>query len=347
MQTGESMFKNILLLLVSIAFILSVFEGGVRLVGSSYAFRPQNLFFIKDDPELGWKNKKDTEGIHRLTPDKQVAIKINGKGLRGREFPYEKPEGVKRIIVLGDSVAFGHGLEEQDSLPSVLQQRLPEGYEVINAGVTGYGTDQEYLFYEKELSKYQFDLLIVVLSSGDISDNSCSVRNSSNKPYFRLEGGELKLFNVPVPENVPVEEAFFRDKPVRRFLFKNSALFRFVFYRLTDLDRLHEMAVEEMELQEGLEVSEAIVRAFKEDCNDRGCSLLFLFLPNEDVLGNLPHAHAGMLTFLKRAGVPYMDLWEPFSSRAEEGIYQDDDPIHPNRKGNEIIVEEILKTTGF
>ncbi len=67
-----------------------------------------------------------------------VEYRINSKGLRDNETTYDKPEGVFRIVVIGDSNTFGVGVPIEKHFT-----RLLEGYfrdlEVINLGVGGFG----------------------------------------------------------------------------------------------------------------------------------------------------------------------------------------------------------------
>ncbi|MDD5174673.1 MAG: SGNH/GDSL hydrolase family protein [Candidatus Omnitrophica bacterium] len=64
--------------------------------------------------------------------------RINNFGLRGSDVSLKKPEGVKRIMMLGGSFVFCVGVGDEDTWESVLQRRLDKEadgrYEVINAG---------------------------------------------------------------------------------------------------------------------------------------------------------------------------------------------------------------------
>src|SRR5262245_55261346 len=54
----------------------------------------------------------------------EIPVDINSKGLRGPETPYEKPPNTFRILNLGDSVAWGFGVLEEDSYGRRLEQLL-------------------------------------------------------------------------------------------------------------------------------------------------------------------------------------------------------------------------------
>lgn len=84
---------------------------------------------------------------YRLRPGVEVTtggvrIRVNQLGLRGPATPAVPPPGTVRVLVLGDSVVFGQGVDDDATLPAVLARRLAERWrrpvEALNAGVQGY-----------------------------------------------------------------------------------------------------------------------------------------------------------------------------------------------------------------
>lgn len=120
-----------------------------------------------------------------------VAIETNSKGLRDRDFSYKKSSRVFRILVLGDSWTFGSGVEGGKTYPKVLEKLLNQKYpekewEVVNSGVSAYGTFNELAFLKKEGVKYSPDLIILgFFPVNDIFDNASPYRFKVN------ENGEL------------------------------------------------------------------------------------------------------------------------------------------------------------
>src|SRR6201988_4904320 len=103
-----------------------------------------------------------------------VPVSINSEGLRDREFSLEKPAGVYRVMMLGDSTTFGWGVKQEDTAAKFLERKLnadlPAGYdrvEVMNAGVGNYGTVQEVTYYETIGWKYHPDLVVLVFFIND------------------------------------------------------------------------------------------------------------------------------------------------------------------------------------
>ena len=72
-----------------------------------------------------------------------VTIRTNALGLRDRDYAATKRQHVlRRLLVLGDSMTFAEGVEAEETYPKFLEQALGDRYEVINAAIRGYGTDQ-------------------------------------------------------------------------------------------------------------------------------------------------------------------------------------------------------------
>jgi hypothetical protein len=161
-------------------------EPGYRRTGHKYVY----------DPLLGWRN---IPGWNASTLGKSITI--NSKGLRDKEHDYEKKPGVRRILVLGDSFAWGYGVSNEEIFTEVLERKLAKctsPVEVINSGVSGWGTDQEYLFLISEGYRYSPDLIVLALYlANDLENNSNSKQYGLQKPYF-VDAG-LVLKNVPVP----------------------------------------------------------------------------------------------------------------------------------------------------
>lgn len=193
---------------VYILIILAFFFGALELFARH--LRPQLIHpsnerekFCEYDGEIGWVNKPGVSGRFSGA-DFDVEIKINSRGLRGEEAAYEKPEGKKRIAVLGDSFTWGYGVEQAQTFSAKLQELRP-GTEVLNFGCSGYGQDQELLVLRRKALRYLPDLVVVsVHAASDFENNASFFQYGYYKPFFRVGyGGQLVLENVPVPRNTP------------------------------------------------------------------------------------------------------------------------------------------------
>ena len=227
----RSILINLSLIIVSTLFALFLSEITLRLMGFNPLYvSPERDRFWKYDPLLGWAHQPEQEGIFE-TPQFRTVVRINEKGLRDREHSYERQNDSERILVLGDSFAWGYGVEESERFSQLLEKSLD--VEAINAGVSGYSTDQELLWYRNEGIKYETDLVILVLAGNDVGDNDRQLVNTIYyKPRFVIEEGQLVPIGYPVP----------KTSPQGRFIYslsQRSALAYFLVQRYFDLLSLY------------------------------------------------------------------------------------------------------------
>ena len=161
---------NLLLIFFGVIAALVVLEFGVRLLGV-YNLPAED--FVEPHSELGWSHIPNKVG-HWTIGSKRIPVRINSKGLRDREYAYQTNKGVFRILVLGDSFTEAFQVPLKDTFCKVLERSLNQGkkgFEVINAGLGGVGTDYELLFLKEEGYKYHPDLIITAFFPNDIVEN--------------------------------------------------------------------------------------------------------------------------------------------------------------------------------
>jgi len=106
-----------------------------------------------------------------------VPVNINSLGLRdSREYALAKGPRTFRVLVLGDSVTFGHGSVYEHTYPYLVEQRLrvwrPDvDWQVWNAAVPGYNTSQELAQLLEVGPTFNPDLVIVGFFENDVVDN--------------------------------------------------------------------------------------------------------------------------------------------------------------------------------
>jgi len=122
-------------------------------------------------------------------------LRYNSFGLRDREFSVDKPRGTVRIIALGDSFTFGHGIENEAApwpkvLESLLNAAAPVGtrYEVINAGQNGFGTADE-LARLKETLVFRPDAVILGYFFNDAETDDMILHRSTLTTLQRFAYG--------------------------------------------------------------------------------------------------------------------------------------------------------------
>ena len=106
-----------------------------------------------------------------------VPVRINNLGFRdSRDYALEKPPGTFRILVLGDSVTFGHGATFETTYPFLVEQKLRQWrpdveWQVWNLGVPGYNTRQELTYLQEVGPAFQPDLIVVGFYPNDYTGN--------------------------------------------------------------------------------------------------------------------------------------------------------------------------------
>jgi len=163
-----------------------LYEPGHQKTGHKYIY----------DSQLGWRNIPNWEATTFDQP-----LTINSRGLRDREYSLRKPANTIRILVLGDSYTWGYGVGNKQVYTEVMEDELLKGTscQVLNCGVSGWGTDQQYLFLKNEGFTYQPDIVVVSFFFGnDFREIRTSQSYELDKPVFR--DTSLSLANVPVPK---------------------------------------------------------------------------------------------------------------------------------------------------
>ena len=170
--------------------------AAVLLVIAELALRP----FLLDGPSsaprkfvghpvyLYGLNPDTTHRDKRADERRWITYDVNRWGFRGADFPQAK--SAPRLMVYGDSNILGAFSEEQNTFAAQLAAKLRaetgETYQVINAGVDGYGPDQVALKLAEDIETWQPDVVLVqIFADNDLGD---LLRNK----LFRLdESGAL------------------------------------------------------------------------------------------------------------------------------------------------------------
>lgn len=194
-----------LLLLASMLFAALIGEVGLRLFFSDMLSGgpDERSLLYRYDKDLGWFPIANS--ANRFTGSVSIMAAHNRNGFRDHDHvKSEKP----RILVIGDSFVWGYDVEASDRFTDLLQARHPE-WDIYNAGVSGYGTDQEFLLLQRRFDEFAPDVVLLIFcSETDHDDNTSNARYGGYyKPYYTLNAsGKLQLGGVPVPK---FEKAFY------------------------------------------------------------------------------------------------------------------------------------------
>ncbi|HMF94622.1 MAG TPA: GDSL-type esterase/lipase family protein [Vicinamibacterales bacterium] len=156
--------------LIAAVFAQTAIELWVRARWDPRRGRPG---FFLSDPVRGQRLAANYDGWFAGVP-----VHTNRLELRDpREYALAKRPNTFRILVLGDSVTFGHGSLYETTYPYLLEQRLkrwrPEiDWQVWNAAVPGYNTSQELAHLLEVGDRFRPDLVIVGFFVNDLTDNA-------------------------------------------------------------------------------------------------------------------------------------------------------------------------------
>lgn len=160
----------------------------------------------------GLRGNDISRSYQHSSPEYRYTMTTNSKGVRADgDISYEKADGVKRIVLLGDSFAMGYGVDLEDTFSSRMQKSLEESgvnVEIVNLGVPTYGNAEELVLLKEEGLKYQPDLVLLAWHASDYSENV-----SSN--LYGLEDGQLIRKNKTYLPKARIREFLFQFKAYR------------------------------------------------------------------------------------------------------------------------------------
>lgn len=297
--------KNLLILLSSVLAFFVLLELSLALFWPYKITTRQyhDLFH----PVLGWTNGPDSVRDVKVARNIYFSRTHNKKGLRGlREFSYEKPAGVRRILLLGDSFFWGFGVDDKYVISEVLQQMVGGSIEVINGSTMGYGTDQELLWLREEGLKYRPDLVVLgFFPINDVDEISKSVMYGYPKPFFTLDGERLVLNNVPVPDSRETRRKAF-ERPdngfgrLKQFMRYNTHTYQFIAGRLNSVPALRRffiaigigeeftqalpgIPVHILEPEKVQDLSNALIKEIKRASGEAGADFLLFHIPKKEL----------------------------------------------------------------
>src|SRR5262245_19586216 len=225
MKNKTALLKRIFLVISSVMISLLIAEGITRLFfgGRVVLFRRYH-----DQANYGRytirRLRANTTFWHRSV-DGSWKFATNSKGFRSdSEYSYSKPAGVLRVISLGDSHTEGFECRQDKTYSSVIQRYLGQSgikAEVINAGVSGFGTAEALSFLENEGIKYSPDVVVLGYFANDVDDNI-------KADLFRLDNGTLVENKYEHAPGTRVSSQINRIAPLR-WLSQNSYTYSIAF----------------------------------------------------------------------------------------------------------------------
>ncbi|MFH1531384.1 MAG: GDSL-type esterase/lipase family protein [Pseudomonadota bacterium] len=244
----------------------------------------------------------------------------------------------RHLLVLGDSVVYGTGVEDEETFVRLLAQRL-DGVQVLNAGIPGWSIDQYRIYQERLLPRLEPALVLVGVYAGNDYEVTGLEWNW---------GASKSLFDV-------AEDGTLRDAARSRGCvdgLSRSLLFRLVWARkqlakdaIEFFCKPHSLTWEETDRSVTVQL-----KAIRDAAEAAGAPVLFLLLPDH---GQLRRAGSPRMIYANRyrdllrifldEGLPFVDLAPRFallSEEEEEAAYRD--PAHYSPEGHRRVAAWIL-----
>ena len=343
---------NLILVSISLFLILIVAEWALRWLPLPLLERvrqhqsvgkqidevhPKGLYSLH--PEIGWTLTPFFAGRFKKEGF-DISVQANSTGLRDHDYG-EKTPGTFRILGLGDSFVFGWGVEKDQTFLKLLEtklnaQKTTSHFEVINAGIPGFGTYEALQLLKSAGLAYNPDLVVLAFYEGN------DYRNNGDAPRSRV-----------------IQEGYLKDLPKgkrpawRQFLVGHSVLAALVDARVGSV-------AEKRNFQSNLNKTESLFLEMKKILDERNIPLAVVFIPDQDpafydrplllqfydrwVTGGIgPLEGRRMLrSFCREHGIGFCALSKKFENGAEAASLRLKD-THFNPKGHESAAQEIFE----
>ena len=255
--------------------------------------------------------------------DNSITYRLNNYGFRDHDYTQEKPEGVKRIIVLGDSFAFGTGVRPEHTFCNRLEQLLAKAgfsVEVLNFSTSGWCTRDEIAYLQNMGMKFSPDLILVayVLNDADYAGGLDA----------EVWGGFRQVY-----EKSTLRWTYFLSyayAKVAQWTFIKSYVADSVTRSIRETDK---WTASFMELDRGKELA---------DSNEAQFAVIILpfiydFTPNHPFLP----IHRMIEGHCKQSSIPVRDLLPFFMGHDYMQLWVHATDSHPNEIGHKIIAEAL------
>ena len=329
MRSGQK--KNFAFAAAMIAVLLSLAAAELMARGFSPTYRRMHEPphpFLQSHPTRQWTLTPGYRGREKW----DVEFRVNVLGFRGPEVTKEKPAGVFRVLILGDSIALGAGLPEEVIVSSRLESRLkqdhPEkNFQVINAGMSGYDLEQEQRLFEEEGLDLAPDAAVLIACLNDVPGVSISelINPLRDLPipfkHFLLNHFALALMIQAAYDSIGLREES----------------------RLGDRLNADTSLQTQARIEQGWRAYEAGLAAMAKESRQRNIKLILVLVPHaaqfEDPRQRfIPQRR--LAAMCQKLDIFFLDLAPEFSALPALP-YILPDPVHPNPKGHEIMARMI------
>lgn len=208
---------------------------------------------------------------------------VNKQGFRDhRDFYYKKDKDILRVIILGDSHTQGFEVRQDRTYSAVIEKFLNKKgikTEVINTGLSGFGTAEQAILLENEAMKYNPDMVVLGFYANDFEDN---VRSG----LYELRNGDLFVAKTRYAPGTGILEIH-NSIPPLRWLSENLYLYSYFMNltwngakRMLSTERGMEFAVSTRDAnRDEKQLTARIVQKIYEICRSNSIELIIIDIP--------------------------------------------------------------------
>jgi lysophospholipase L1-like esterase len=236
-----------------------------------------NLPLAMVDSVLGHVYRPNTAATVKW-PEYAASYAINTDGMRDEAIhPSVKNDSTIRILLLGDSFAFGVGVDYDDTWGAIAERKWRENginVEFIKAGVSGYDTRLELLYLRRLVPKYHPDIVLIAFLQNDLITNLPLAASDS------LEGEHsMREDSLTVRGQGDKLSHFQLVTLAKRMLLANDFIYTRMYFT-TNRSVYYSYPANET-LNRQVEITKELLLRIKEYCDQNGAGLFILSIPQE------------------------------------------------------------------
>jgi len=305
--------------------------------------------------------------IYEMVPNlkmKDKYIETNSMGIRAKDYKIDKPTNTYRILVLGDSVAYGVSLNQEEVFSAILEDKLNSDkdsirYEVINAAVPGYNISQEYIAFVNKWKIYKPDLVLVGFCINDLGPADIQLEDRNGLIYGHLKRKLNPPDGVLFEDNMTPHEILSISMPnifkipffIHRRLMLYSSIYTGIMVRTYGfLSRKNPYKYPPQAYLDIIQIhAGSIIKQLKIYCQDNRINLIFILFPPLCQYGSNDYL-AEIKRILTLNSTIYVDLIQYYQSNVDN-LYKlsldltqcqgNNIPVHLNALGHKVTAEAL------
>ncbi len=312
-------WKKVLSVIFSIIAIIGVTEYSMSFYSKIYPemHRPSASLFWELSPDLNGVSGGDN-------------VYTDSHGFRSPEIPMEKPPGQIRVMILGDSSAFGFRVKNEEAFGSVAVKMLRQKYpgkdiRLINASVAGWTTYQASVFMKEKGWKFSPDIIIIAF-------------NDDPQDEWKED-----VERAPSPKIMPLMKVLYKShiyltvkKLVLNVKLKNSP------------SKIVSPSLGEAKKRVSLQQFRNNLDSIIDGATDRGAKVIAVSMPLQFSAGFIRDYRNTQKKAADEEDFPSIDFIKEFRKYPPHEVFMD--IMHPTVKGHRIIGEklyELIVNTGW